>query len=138
METQFTKKAYSEYLNAHRLMGSRDLKTDEVFLPPRPINPKTHGAEMEWIEFGGQGTLAAYTIVYIATTAMIEAGYSRKAPYCVGIVKLAEGPMISAQILGVDVSKPETIQIGTPLEIAFIDRGEGDAKQTFLAFQPLS
>jgi uncharacterized protein len=137
MESQFTRKAYSEYLNTHRLVGSRDLNTGEIFLPPRPINPKNHSAEMEWVELSGQGTLAAFTVVYIATTAMIEAGYSRKTPYCVGIVKLDEGPMISAQILGFDVSSPETIKIGTLLTIAFIDRGEGEAKQTFLAFQPL-
>jgi hypothetical protein len=44
--------------------------------------------------------------------------------------------MISAQILGVDVLKPETIRIGTSLRVAFVERGEGEARRTFLAFEP--
>ena len=55
----------------------------------------------------GEGKLLAFTTVHIAPTAMIEAGYDRKNPYCTGIVQLDEGPAISAQILGVDPTKPE-------------------------------
>lgn len=136
MDNQFTSSAYYQFLNEKKLMGSRDVHTHEMFLPPRPVNPKTYGTDMEWVEFSGEGTLAAYTIVYIAPTAMIEAGYDRKNPYCAGIVKTKEGPMISAQILGVEVSHPETIKIGMPLKVAYITRGEGDAERVFLAFAP--
>jgi uncharacterized protein len=137
MENAFTNNAYTRFLGEHKLMGSRDTQTGTVFLPPRPINPENFSTEMEWVELGGAGTLEAFTVVYIAPTAMIEAGYDRKNPYCVGIVRLAEGPMISAQILGVDVRKPESIQIGTPLKATFIDRGEGEARKSFLAFEPV-
>ena len=61
----------------------------------------------DWEELGGRGKLVAFTTIHIAPTAMIEAGYSRDNPYCTGIVRLAEGPAISAQILGVDPTKPE-------------------------------
>jgi uncharacterized OB-fold protein len=135
MENPFTINAYVNFLNEHRLMGTRDVKTGETFLPPRPVNPKTHSTSMEWVEFGGKGVLEAFSIVYIAPTAMIEAGYSRKNPYCVGIVKTEEGPMVSALILGVDPFHPESIKIGSPLKIKFDDRGDGDAKKTFLAFE---
>ena len=67
---------------------------------------------------------------------MLEAGYSRKNPYCVGIVRTVEGPMISAFIQGVDVSHPESIKVGTPMVADFVERGEGEAKKTFLAFHP--
>ncbi len=136
MENVFTHTAYSSYLNDHRLMGSKDLQTGEVFLPPRPMNPETFSTTMEWVELKGEGTLQAFTIVYIAPTAMIEAGYDRKNPYCVGIVKLEEGPMMSGLILGVDVRNSASIQIGMPLKVSFVDRGEGEGKQTFLAFEP--
>jgi uncharacterized OB-fold protein len=66
---------------------------------------------------------------------MIEAGYGRDNPYCSGIVKLNEGPSISAQILGVDVSQPEQIAIGAPLSPVFVKRGEGDESKYFLAFE---
>jgi len=44
--------------------------------------------------------------------------------------------MVSAFIKDVDVLHPETIKVGTPVKALFIDRGEGDARQSFLAFQP--
>lgn len=136
MENKFTHAAYSQFLGEHRIMGSRDIKSGMLFLPPRPLNPQNFSTEMEWVEFGGTAALQAFTIVYIAPTAMIEAGYDRKNPYCVGIVKLNEGPTMSALILGVDVRKPESIKIGMPLKVVYVDRGEAEAKKTFLAFEP--
>ncbi len=85
--------------------------------------------------WAASGKLIAFTTVHIAPTAMIEAGYDRKNPYCAGIVKLDEGPAISAQILGVDPTKPGEIEIGTPLRAAYVERGEGEEKRTFLAFE---
>ena len=90
---------------------------------------------MAWVELSGRGKLAAFTTVHIAPTAMIEAGYGRDNPYCAGIVQLDEGPAISAQILDVDASQPAKIAIGTPLEVAFVERGEGEDRHTYLAFE---
>ena len=90
---------------------------------------------MEAVELSGKGKLTAYSVIYIATTAMIQAGYDRKNPYCAAVVKLEEGPSICAQVIGVDVAHPETIKIGSPLTAIFLDRGEGEAKKTFLGFQ---
>jgi uncharacterized OB-fold protein len=92
---------------------------------------------MTWVELFTKGTLVAFTVVNIASTAMINAGYGRENPHCSGIVKLENGLSISAQILGVVTANPESIQIGLPVEAVFIDRGEGDQKETFLAFQVL-
>ncbi|MBI9050528.1 MAG: Zn-ribbon domain-containing OB-fold protein [Anaerolineaceae bacterium] len=137
MDNQFTFSAYSNYLNEHKLMGSRDKASGAAFLPPRPLNPENFSTDMEWVEFSGKGKLSGFTIVYIAPTAMIEAGYDRKNPYCVGIVETDEGPMVSSFIMDVDVLHPETIQIGMPVKAAFIDRGTEENKQAFLAFQPV-
>jgi uncharacterized protein len=137
MDNNFTYSAYSNYLKEHRLMGSKDTVTGEVFLPPRPLNPKNFSTDMEWVEFGGEGELQAYTIVYIAPTAMIEAGYNRKNPYCVGIIKTKEGPMISALILGVNPCDPQMIKIGAPVKMKFVDHGEGESVKTILAFEPV-
>ncbi len=135
-ENQFTGAAFTKFLGQHKLMGTRTRSTGQVFVPPRPIDPGTHSDEMEWVELSGKGKLLAFTLVYIAPSAMVAAGYDRKNPYCAGIVQLDEGPKISAQVLGVDVAHPEQIKIGTPLRAAFVERGEGDAKRTYLAFQP--
>jgi uncharacterized OB-fold protein len=90
---------------------------------------------MTWEEMGRRGRLVAFTTVHIAPTAMIEAGYDRKNPYCAGIVQLDAGPSISAQIIGVDAARPEEIQIGMPLKLAFVQRGDGEEAQTYLAFE---
>ena len=83
-----------------------------------------------------EGKLVAFTTVHIGPTAMIEAGYDRKNPYCVGIVELKDGSRISAQILGVDASRPEDISIGMELRAIFVERGDGGGQRTVLAFQP--
>jgi uncharacterized OB-fold protein len=46
---------------------------------------------------------------------MVEQGYGRNNPYCTGIVKLEEGPRLSARILGVDAANPQLIQTGIDL-----------------------
>jgi len=93
---------------------------------------------MEWIELQGGGTLTAYTVIAVGPTFMVEEGYDRKNHYCSGIVQLEEGPKISARITGVDIKKPETIKIGTPLKVDFLEKGEGENKKTFLAFRKRS
>lgn len=117
-------------------MGSKCQRCGAVYVPPRPLCPACHSEEMEWIEMGGEGKLVAYTTVHIGPKLMIEEGYDRSNPYCTGIVELVEGPRISARILGVDAHDPQGIEIGTPLTVEFLDRGEGEEKRTFLAFRP--
>lgn len=131
----FTSKAFSDKLAEHKLFGSRCKACGKLFLPPRAMCSACHSHEVEAIEFSGKGKLAAFTVIYIAPTAMIAAGYDRKNPYCAGVVELDEGPRISAQILGADVTQPESIHIGTPVEVTFIERGEGDASKVFLGFK---
>lgn len=131
----FTNQAFNQQLAGQKLMGARCSKCGQTYLPPRPLCTACFSDEMEWVELPGEGKLAAYTTVHIAPSAMLKAGYGRENPYCSGIVELSNGLMISAQILGVDVSKPETIAIGSPVKVEFIERGEGEEKRTLLAFR---
>lgn len=136
MENQFTNAAFNSFLIQHRLMGSRDTKTGEIFLPPRPINPTNYSVEMEWVELSGRGVLQAFTNVYINSSRMLEAGFSRTNPCVVGIVKTEEGPLISALIVGLDGSNPQAVKIGVPLKVKYIDQGDGENQKTLLAFEP--
>jgi uncharacterized protein len=136
MTTEINSYDFYTGLGQQKLLGSRELSTGHVFLPPRMMDPETLESNMEWVEFSGKGKLVAFTVIYVGSSAMINAGYDRKNPYCVGIVETAEGPKISAQIVDVDLSKPAEIKIGMALEVVFIERGEGEAKKTFLGFKP--
>jgi hypothetical protein len=131
----FTEYSFQQFLQEHKLMGSHCEACGETFVPPRPICPACHGEVMEWVEMSGEGKLAAFTAVYIGSSAMIAAGYGRTKPYLTGVVQLAEGPMISAQILGLDAAQPDLSAIGTLLTASFIERGEAEEKRAFLAFQ---
>lgn len=130
----FTAASFNQYLAEHKLMGTRCPACDAIYLPPRAICPRCHGEALAWAEVSGQGTLAAFTSVYVGPSAMIAEGYDRNNPYVTGIVELAEGVKISARIVGVDAKRPDVAWIGTPVTVAFLDRGEGEQKSTVLAF----
>ncbi len=132
---EFTRAAYQQGLGEHRLMGSRCLRCGSVYLPPRGLCRACHSDEMEWVELNGVGKLLALTTIHIAPTAMLYAGYGRENPYCAGIVRLEDGPAISAQILGVDASHPEAVPLGTPCRVEYVERPAGEGVQTFLAFR---
>lgn len=134
-QREFSRASFYQFLNEGKLMGSR-CKHGSLYVPPRPACPEDINSAMEWVQLSGRGRLAAYSIIYIGLSEMIAAGYDRMNPYCAGVVELEEGPKISAQILDVDVRHPESIRIGLPLEAAFIERGQGDHKQAYLAFRP--
>jgi uncharacterized OB-fold protein len=134
-DKEFTGSSFYQFLGENKLMGARCGSCGTLHLPPRALCPACYGQEMAWEEMSGEGKLVAFTTVHIAPTAMIEAGYDRKNPYCAGIVQLVEGPAISAQILGVDPAQPGAIEIGTPLRVAFVQRGEGEQARTYLAFE---
>ncbi|HEY9076648.1 MAG TPA: Zn-ribbon domain-containing OB-fold protein [Anaerolineaceae bacterium] len=136
METkEITAASFNEFLSEHKLMGTRCTCGGEVYLPPRAYCPKCAKQEMEWIEFGGKGTLLTYTVIYFGPTAMINAGFDRKNPYCEGIVELAEGPRISALITGVDVLHPDSIIPGSPVMIDIQDLGPEGARKPMVAFR---
>jgi uncharacterized OB-fold protein len=136
-EREFTSAAFQRFLSEHKLMGSQCQSCGALYLPPRPLCTACHDEDMAWTEMSGRGRLLAFTTIHIAPTIMIEAGYGRDNPYCTGVVQLEEGPAISAQILGVDAAHPESIAIGTTLQVAFVAReaGPGGETRTYLAFQ---
>jgi uncharacterized protein len=132
----FTAVSFNQHLAEHKLMGTRCPACEATYIPPRAICPACHGDALDWVELSGHGTLAAFTSIYVGPSAMVAEGYDRNNPYVVGIVELAEGPKTSARILGMDARHPDVAWIGMPLNVAFVDTGEGEQKRTVLAFTP--
>ena len=131
----FSAASFDQYLAEHRLMAARCTDCGGLYVPPRAICPTCHGEALEWAETSGKGKLAAFTVIYSGPTFMVEQGFDRKNPYVSGIVELEEGICISARITGLDPSRPAEIRIGAPLDVEFVEVGEGEAKKTFLAFK---
>lgn len=128
--------SYERFINERKLMGSKCQKCGVLFVPPRSICIKCYSNEMEWVEMKGKGKLAAFTCIAIGPPFMIKEGYDRQHPYISGVVELEEGVRVVARIEGVDGSKPETIKIGTPLQVEFLHSGEENNSRTFMAFKP--
>ncbi|MBC8160792.1 MAG: Zn-ribbon domain-containing OB-fold protein [Roseiflexaceae bacterium] len=87
----------------YRLEGQRHVETGEVRFPPEP----DAGASWEQYDLQGAGTLYSYTVVH-----QTPDGYAQ--PYLLGMVALAEGPLVTAQITDCELAE---LQIGTPVEM---------------------
>jgi hypothetical protein len=130
------KKDFYMNLAEGTLTGSECHSCRAKLIPQRAICPRCQSSQLDAFQFSGKGSLVAYTVIRVPPTQMALAGYDYKNPYCVGIVELAEGPRVAAQILEVNLEEPEKIRIGTPLIMDTITRGQDVQKKTFLAFKP--
>ena len=132
-QREFNAAAFYEFLKEGKLMGVRCNACGKLSVEPRPLCPACHRREVVWHQFSGRGQLSTFTCISIVPVAMAARGYGRNNPYCSGVVTLEEGPRISARILGVDASQPQSIQTGMALELAL---QELDEEKPALAFQP--
>ena len=130
---EFTAASFDAYLKERRLMGVRCRACGKLSAQPRPLCPSCHSRDVEWHQFSGWGRLSTFTCISIVPVAMGKKGYGRNNPYCTGIVTLAEGPRVSARILGVDASNPHTIATGTEV---VLDLEDLDPERPGLAFSP--
>lgn len=73
----------------------------------------------EAIKFSGRGTVWSFTTVYDAPE-----GFEKYAPYTVALIKLEEGPLVTAQLTDVNNNK---VYLGMPVEMVtrvLTDNGE--------------
>src|SRR5438105_11318235 len=77
--------------------------------PPRDVCPNCAGEAKTPFAFSGKGEVYSFTTVYDAPE-----GYEGTAPYTVALIKLDEGPLVTAQLTDVDNGK---VDIGTPVEM---------------------
>lgn len=130
---EFNAASFYAYLKEGQFMGVRCRACGQLCAAARPMCPACHRREMEWFRFSGQGKLSAFTCISVVPAALAEQGYGRNNPYCSGIVTLAEGPRISARILGVDAANPQAIATGMNLALILADP---DVDKPALTFGP--
>ena len=93
----------------YRLTGEVCPKCGHKIFPPRDVCPECHKPAYDEYTFSGRGEVYSYTTVHDAPQ-----GYQDYVPYAVALVKLEEGPLVTAQLT--DVS-PDQVQIGMPVEM---------------------
>ncbi len=108
-------------LNAQRyaLKGEECDHCHTKIFPPRDICPDCGREAKASFAFSGKGEVYSFTVVHDAPT-----GYEDQAPYAIALVKLEEGPIVTAQLTDVDSAQ---VAIGMPVEMVTRKlRAEGD------------
>ena len=93
----------------YALVGEVCPHCDAKLFPPRDICTECGQDAKTEYAFSGRGEVFSFTTVYDA-----PAGYDTSAPYTVALVKLDEGPVITAQLT--DLGDDE-VKIGMPVEM---------------------
>ncbi len=86
-------------LNSQRyqLIGERCPHCGSAIFPPRDVCPGCTNPAQELYTFTGTGTVFSFTTVIDA-----PAGFEEQAPYTLALVKLDEGPLVTAQLTDLD------------------------------------
>ncbi len=93
--------------------------------PPRDVCPSCGNEARELYTFSGRGEVYSYTTIYEAPS-----GFEHQVPYTVALIKLEEGPMVTAQLTDVH---PQEVQIGMPVEMVTRKlRTDGDERGLIL------
>jgi len=77
--------------------------------PPRDVCLVCEAPAQELYTFTGLGEVYSYTTIYDA-----PAGFEQYAPYTVALIKLEEGPLVTAQLTDIDSNQ---VEIGMPVEM---------------------
>jgi len=93
----------------YRLEGERCEHCGETIFPPRDICPACKKPTKTAHTLSGRGEVYTYSTVHSAPQ-----GFEVYVPYTVAIIKLEEGPMVTAQLT--DVASAD-IEIGMPVEM---------------------
>ncbi len=93
----------------YKLIGGQCEACGAKLFPQRQVCPQCKSQRVRPYKFSGKGRVYSYTVVYDA-----PAGYELFLPYVTALVRLDEGPMITAQLTDVDLND---VQIGMPVEM---------------------
>ncbi|SRR5690606_19995897 len=91
------------------LVGEECPNCGVKLFPPRDVCLECAAPAKELYTFTGLGEVYSYTTIYDA-----PAGFEHQAPYTVALVRLEEGPLLTAQLTDV---LPEDVTIGMPVEM---------------------
>jgi uncharacterized protein len=117
----------------YALVGEVCPHCNAKLFPPRDVCPECGQEARTPYQFSGRGEVYSYTTIYDP-----PAGYEENAPYTVALVKLEEGPIVTAQLTDLG---DEPVKIGAPVEMVTRKlREDGDERGMIIygyKFRPL-
>lgn len=93
----------------YSLVGEICSHCNAKIFPPRDICPECGQEAKNEFHFSGKGEVYSYTTIYEP-----PAGFEEFAPYTVALVKLEEGPIVTAQLTDL---ADTPVEIGMPVEM---------------------
>ncbi len=117
----------------YRLEGVYCETCEDFYFPSRSICPECRReGKITPAKLKGIGTVYSYTVVHAPPQ-----GFELHRPYIMAIIKLDEGPLLTAQIVD---CKKEDVKIGTKVEMTFrkiAENGEDGIIQYGYKFKPV-
>ncbi len=105
----------------YALVGEVCPHCEAKLFPPRDVCPECGGEAKIPYAFSGHGEVYSYTHM-----ASAPAGFEEQAPYTIALVKLEEGPMVTAQLTDLG---DQSVKIGMPVEMVTRKiRNDGDER----------
>jgi uncharacterized OB-fold protein len=93
----------------YRLVGEVCDACQSPIFPPRDVCPECAAPAKTPFAFSGRGEVYSYSTVHEP-----PAGFEENAPYTVALVRLEEGPLVTAQLTDVEADQ---VEIGMPVEM---------------------
>jgi hypothetical protein len=93
----------------YRLVGEVCDKCGVPIFPPRDVCPECEAPAKTPFTFSGRGEVYSYSTVYHPPV-----GFKQDAPYTVALVRLEEGPLVTAQLTDVEADQ---VEVGMPVEM---------------------
>jgi uncharacterized OB-fold protein len=110
----------------YALIGEVCPHCEVKIFPPRDVCPACGQDAKTKFSFSGRGEVYSYTTISDA-----PAGYEEYAPYTVALVKLEEGPVVTAQLT--DLGQ-EPVSIGMPVEMVTRHIRQDGGKEGILVY----
>jgi hypothetical protein len=93
----------------YQLVGGRCPECGRLHFPNRPVCRQCGKEGPEPYRFDGKGEVYSHATMYKAPI-----GFEQDIPYVVALVRLEEGPLVTAQITDIE---PSEVSIGMPVEV---------------------
>jgi len=110
----------------YALVGEVCPHCETKIFPPRDVCPECGGEAKTAYAFSGKGEVYSFTRMGNA-----PAGFEEQAPYTVALIKLQEGPIVTAQLT--DLGDQE-VQIGMPVEMVTRKLRSDDGEKGILVY----
>jgi hypothetical protein len=103
---------FYEAARRHELRVQRCRGCGVLRFPARALCSACLSTDADWVAVSGRGEIYSFNIMH----QVYHPGFAAEVPYAVVLVKLAEGPKMISNVVGVDV---RAVRIGMPVRVVF-------------------